>query len=754
MVKIAQYPRNADGTAMDLSVGVLTDASGNNGARLTNVPTGPDGAPIDSVGLVLVDAGGNIVDLSNLPSPATPDLTYTIDTLPSAAIAGRRIYVSDGIKSANSRFLGTSAYSDGRNWNRYSDDAVVAHETPQFLFNNGEVGAYYDLDLTKGLLFQDHIGLTPVTAANQNVGMVVPANGATSGVDLYLGAAASVGAGWSWNAGTRVGTATAASSILRLPHVNDGSGGGNPRYVLPALEVVVTSGSLEVYVAVAGGAYRAVITQSGTYTLHLVAGGIADAGTYFNAIGFTGTITYKGTYLENPFTFYQLTAGSRPKYQVDADGYGYIDSTDASVPASKVLTMSGLTGTGHAPFTLPAYMAHIIAKKAPASQDMIYTGGGAVSMGFGNVNDPSAISVGTAKAGDFKAPGCRVGTGPVGLPVPVDLLVTAGVTSSYVANGNRSIPEDPTFNASELRNYPNTILASDNHNGFDVLMTETYWYGGVIRMGASMSDDQRFRVGHWMMCKVGRNKAQVDDYTVIIGQSNAMGVGNYATATAVPLNQGYEYLDDGDLKPFREPMQHCYAGQAAMTGSAWGGFAKRWYDRTGRRMCIVGSAFSGEGLINGAIEPYPTAGWLNGEILTTRMAAKQAAFRADYPLATFRGWVYMGGENDTTLSFTQTEYEGYLTAFLAKLRAKTGIADGKLLICSLDNTPGASAAWGIIRAAQAAVAAANPDIELIVPFQDYVVGQGLSGDTIHLNQTALNDMGYRGGDAAATVWGF
>jgi polygalacturonase len=61
MVKIAQYPRNADGTPMNLDAAVLVDATGNGGARLTNAPIGPDGAPIDTFGLVLMDQSGAIV---------------------------------------------------------------------------------------------------------------------------------------------------------------------------------------------------------------------------------------------------------------------------------------------------------------------------------------------------------------------------------------------------------------------------------------------------------------------------------------------------------------------------------------------------------------------------------------------------------------------------------------------------------------------------------------------------------------------
>lgn len=68
MLKIAQYPRNADSSPMDMLVAVLTDASGNAGARLTSPPVGPDGAPIDAVALVLVDATGTPINTSSSSS--------------------------------------------------------------------------------------------------------------------------------------------------------------------------------------------------------------------------------------------------------------------------------------------------------------------------------------------------------------------------------------------------------------------------------------------------------------------------------------------------------------------------------------------------------------------------------------------------------------------------------------------------------------------------------------------------------------
>jgi hypothetical protein len=64
MLKVIQYPRNADGTPMDLEVGVLTDDTGNNGTRLSTPPIGPDGAPIDAKALILVDKDGNLLPIA------------------------------------------------------------------------------------------------------------------------------------------------------------------------------------------------------------------------------------------------------------------------------------------------------------------------------------------------------------------------------------------------------------------------------------------------------------------------------------------------------------------------------------------------------------------------------------------------------------------------------------------------------------------------------------------------------------------
>lgn len=78
MLKISQYPRNADGTPMDIEVGVLTDTTGDNGAQMPAAPVGPDNAPIPTKAYVLVDIGGNLVPL--LPEAMTLALFSTANT--------------------------------------------------------------------------------------------------------------------------------------------------------------------------------------------------------------------------------------------------------------------------------------------------------------------------------------------------------------------------------------------------------------------------------------------------------------------------------------------------------------------------------------------------------------------------------------------------------------------------------------------------------------------------------------------------
>jgi hypothetical protein len=99
MLKISQYPKNTDGSPMNLEVGVLVDDTGNGGARLQAVPVGPDGAPIDAVGMVLVDPSGALVPVSalNMVGAATRVSLANI-TIASLSAGASRYLVETGRK--------------------------------------------------------------------------------------------------------------------------------------------------------------------------------------------------------------------------------------------------------------------------------------------------------------------------------------------------------------------------------------------------------------------------------------------------------------------------------------------------------------------------------------------------------------------------------------------------------------------------------------------------------------------------------
>lgn len=137
MTKIARYPLNADSTPMDLLVGVLVDETGNGGARLENVPRGPDDAPIDTVGLILTDAQGTpIIPGSGGGSASVADRA----TMSALVVVGRSaVYLAeegregDFIHYTNAEFLAETGDSLA---------AFVAADTLQGIYVATGTGAW------------------------------------------------------------------------------------------------------------------------------------------------------------------------------------------------------------------------------------------------------------------------------------------------------------------------------------------------------------------------------------------------------------------------------------------------------------------------------------------------------------------------------------------------------------------------------------------------------------------------------------
>lgn len=66
-MKLDRYPLDNKGDPLDLLTGVVTDTTGNNGTK-TPLNYGPDGVPIDAVGLILTDKDGNPVAFGGIES--------------------------------------------------------------------------------------------------------------------------------------------------------------------------------------------------------------------------------------------------------------------------------------------------------------------------------------------------------------------------------------------------------------------------------------------------------------------------------------------------------------------------------------------------------------------------------------------------------------------------------------------------------------------------------------------------------------
>jgi len=139
-MKLSQYPMNADNTPMDMEVGVLTDVSGNAGAR-TLVPARPDGAPIDAKGLVLIDKNGNFVfNQFGQSFAGAVDIVEAYEKLALPAVVGNTVNVNSRAALAALSSAGGAAYLNEGNrkgtfiWDGADHTADVASDPQQGIF--------------------------------------------------------------------------------------------------------------------------------------------------------------------------------------------------------------------------------------------------------------------------------------------------------------------------------------------------------------------------------------------------------------------------------------------------------------------------------------------------------------------------------------------------------------------------------------------------------------------------------------------
>ena len=250
------------------------------------------------------------------------------------------------------------------------------------------------------------------------------------------------------------------------------------------------------------------------------------------------------------------------------------------------------------------------------------------------------------------------------------------------------------------------------------------------------------------MATVGFDTLKEQEYDIFcfIGQSNMMGVGDQSTATSVTMDRGVEYIDSGYLRPLKGPNQHSVAANVSITGSLLPAFADAYNTATGRKVCCVGSAYSGEGLKVGAL---PGGTWLGAKLVNYAVFKLKNALKDVN--GRFRMFVYLGGEQDVTHSHTQAQYEGYLVELRDKLRTESGIPDAKLGFISIDDNATSGAGYALIRAAIVNVCANYEGFYMLQGYQNWLAAGHLA-DGIHRDQFALNADGAAAGTAAAALF--
>lgn len=220
--------------------------------------------------------------------------------------------------------------------------------SPQSLFANGEIGAWYDpSDLST--LYQDHAGTTPVTAVDQTVALMLDkSRGLVRGPELVTnGTFTTDTSGWTGN----LGAISAVGGVMRLVGAGDFPSGRQSFAVTAGVAYEVTgrlrsvSGSPAVmivrpqgYDISAGGISIGQSTSSTFTTFRGIV--FATTGTLYvratiNEAASTGTVEFDDISIKALPGLHvgQTTAGSRPALKRDASGRYLLrfDGTDDGI---------------------------------------------------------------------------------------------------------------------------------------------------------------------------------------------------------------------------------------------------------------------------------------------------------------------------------------------------------------------------------------------------------------------------------------
>jgi hypothetical protein len=233
------------------------------------------------------------------------------------------------------------------------------------------------------------------------------------------------------------------------------------------------------------------------------------------------------------------------------------------------------------------------------------------------------------------------------------------------------------------------------------------------------------------------------DLFVIVGQSNALGIGTAAESPSAP--HGFWINGSNAPVPLVDPLGN------VNTGSSWPAFSNEWRTITGRRSAYVYAAAVGSSLVAAGTGWNPTGNLRAQAVTAANQAIGVLTGNPTYPLGNVY-LVWLQGEqeaqtiNGTTI--TGATYEAALEDLATYFKAQipTMQTMGVIHISGPAGSTGAGATqqtathlgYQEIRAAQTRAIADHADLSSAYDGSYHFVGRGLSKDGTHYSQTGYN----------------
>ncbi|WP_295673481.1 cadherin-like beta sandwich domain-containing protein, partial [uncultured Mucilaginibacter sp.] len=278
-----------------------------------------------------------------------------------------------------------------------------------------------------------------------------------------------------------------------------------------------------------------------------------------------------------------------------------------------------------------------------------------------------------------------------------------------------------------------SIPGADSINFDPPAITQTTWYRRLAFSGPQ-----------------GAASANVEpnslDFFLIGGQSNAYGTGVLSLQTPIPAGICWEYVKGAFIPVTKQAIN------IGNTGSIWAAFAVAYYNRTGRKVCLVPAsvgATSQVAAIDDGHGNWDLTGSLVSDAVLLLNQGLAAAQNAGWTTRA-KGILWDQGERDgnaiTTGQTTIGLYQAALQNMIANFRTRISNNSLPFYIFRIAN----SSSGGLqVQAAQEAIAKTDPNTAVVFRDAiDYTVANGYLNPVglVHYTQAGYNLAGQIGGD--------